>query len=103
MTASCSILLAIGQALFQVTLRRNLLRVVSQDEADRLIAVGAADVSRAIRPVDRDAVIDAYNNALTDVFVSSNRRAEKSLVMTKALNSFFPPWGPLSPFCWSVV
>lgn len=71
MTASCSILLAVGQAIFQAFLTGNLLRVVSPAETDQLIAVGAADVNAAIRPADRDAVIAAYNSALTDVFYLS--------------------------------
>ena len=70
MTASCSIFLAVGQAIFAASLSSNLLRVVSQEETDKLIAAGAAEVNAAIRAVDRDAVIGAYNSALTNVFVS---------------------------------
>ncbi|KAF2437710.1 MFS general substrate transporter [Karstenula rhodostoma CBS 690.94] len=68
MTASCSIFLAGGQAIFQTALTRNLRRVVSAEEAARLIAVGAADVHREVQPIDRDAVIEVYNKAITNVF-----------------------------------
>ncbi|KAL8936567.1 MAG: hypothetical protein Q9216_004869 [Gyalolechia sp. 2 TL-2023] len=68
MTASCSILLAVGQAIFQTSLASKLRHVVPQDEIDILVAAGAADVNTAIRPAHRDAVVDAYNSALTDVF-----------------------------------
>ncbi|KAF2732223.1 MFS general substrate transporter [Polyplosphaeria fusca] len=68
MTASCSIFLAGGQAIFQSALTRNLRRVVSPEEAARLIAVGAADVHREVQPADRDAVFDVYNTAITNVF-----------------------------------
>ncbi|KAI4157564.1 MAG: hypothetical protein LQ342_008186 [Letrouitia transgressa] len=71
MTASCSILLAVGQAIFQASLTSKLLRVVSQEETNMLIAAGAADVNAAIPQADRDVVIAAYNNALTDVFFLS--------------------------------
>jgi hypothetical protein len=103
MTASCSILLAVGQAIFQASLTKNLLRIVSQQETNMLIAAGAADVSAAVRPADRHAVVDAYNSALTDVFVSPDQPAKKSCVESDALNSFFPPWGPPSPSYWSVA
>lgn len=74
MTASCSILLAGGQAIFRPSLARYLLRVVSQEETDRLIAAGAADVKAAIQTAGNNstAVIDAYNHALTNTFVSSD-------------------------------
>ncbi|KAF1953775.1 MFS general substrate transporter [Byssothecium circinans] len=68
MTASCSIFLAGGHAIFQSALTRNLRRVVSPEEAARLIAVGAADVHGEAQPADRDAVIDVYNTAVTNVF-----------------------------------
>lgn len=80
MTASCSILLAVGQAIFQASLTSKLLRVVSQEETNMLIAAGAADVNAAIPQADRDVVIAAYNNALTDVFVSLNQPGENSRV-----------------------
>ena len=89
MTASCSIFLAVGQAIFQAFLTKNLLRVVSRAETDMLIAAGAADVNAATRPADRDAVIDAYNSALTDVFVSPDQPAGMSRVESDALNSIF--------------
>jgi hypothetical protein len=76
MTASCSIFLAVGQAIFQSSLTRGLLRVVSQEEADALIAAGAADVHRVVQPADRDAVIGVYNTAVTDVFVSPSSLQE---------------------------
>ncbi|KAL9640530.1 MAG: hypothetical protein Q9204_000677 [Flavoplaca sp. TL-2023a] len=69
MTASCSVLLAAGQAIFQASLTSKLSRVVSQEEVNTLIAAGAAEVNAAIRPAHRVAVIDAYNRALTDVFL----------------------------------
>lgn len=99
MTASCSILLAVGQAIFQASLTSNLLGVVSQEETHILIAAGAADVNAVIQAVDRGAVIDAYNSALTDVFVSPNQPAKKSCAQSDALNSSFPLWGPQSPSC----
>ena len=97
MTASCSIFLAVGQAIFQASLTSNLLRVVSQEETHMLIAAGAADVNAAIPAVDRDAVIDAYNSALTDVFVSPNQHATKSRADSDARNSSSRRWGLLSP------
>lgn len=45
MTASCSILLAVGQVIFQASLTSNPLHVVSQEEADMPVAAGAADLS----------------------------------------------------------
>lgn len=52
---------------------RNLRRVVSSEEAVRLIAVGAADVHGEVQPADRDAVIGVYNTAITNVFVGLKR------------------------------
>jgi len=70
MTASCSIFLAVGQAIFQSSLLNGLLDVVSRNEADRIIAVGAADVHRTTQSANRDAVTNVYNTAVTNVFVS---------------------------------
>ena len=72
MTASCSIFLAVGQAIFQSSLAHGLLGVVSQKEADTIIAAGAADVHRTTQPVDHDAVTSVYNTAVTNVFVSTS-------------------------------
>lgn len=103
MTASCSILLAVGQAIFQASLTSRLLRIVSEEEADMLIAAGAADVNAAIRPANRIAVVDAYNRALTDVFVSPDSPADIPRADADALSSSFPPLGPLLLSCWSAV
>ena len=103
MTASCSILLAVGQAIFQASLTRKLLRVVSQEETYMLIAAGAADVNGAIRTanLNRSGVIDAYNSALTDVFVSPISLQGEWRAKSDTLNSTFPLWGPQSHSCSS--
>ncbi|KAJ4357233.1 uncharacterized protein N0V89_001808 [Didymosphaeria variabile] len=81
MTASCSIFLAGGQAMFQSSLTRNLVRVVSPEEAARLIAVGAADVHREVQPAVRDAVIDVYSKAITNVFYLAAGSAAVAFVL----------------------
>jgi hypothetical protein len=70
MTAGCSVFLAIGQAIFQTCLKHCLNNVVSQEEANKIIAAGAAGFRQVLQSGDHDAVIDVYNTAVTNVFVS---------------------------------
>ena len=70
-STSCSIFLAVGQAVFQSSLRTNLAPIVSSDTIDAIISVGATNVGSVVDAQDFPLVIQAYGKAITQVFVSS--------------------------------
>lgn len=69
-SASCTIFLAIGQAIFQQQLTSELSTVVSSSTVDRIISVGATSIRSVVDQDDLSAVVSAYSNAVTEVFVS---------------------------------
>ncbi|KAF1964989.1 MFS general substrate transporter [Bimuria novae-zelandiae CBS 107.79] len=66
----CAIFLAVGQAVFEDRLSVNLSKVVDPDVISRVIEAGASNVREAVGDSDLPAVLDAYNTAVTQVFVS---------------------------------
>ncbi|PQE13617.1 HC-toxin efflux carrier TOXA protein [Rutstroemia sp. NJR-2017a BVV2] len=85
MTASCSIFLVIGQAIFQTFLEHRLPSVVSQEEANRIIAAGAAGIRQVLQPANHGAVIDVYNNAVTNVFYLSAASASVAFILISCM------------------
>jgi tagatose-1,6-bisphosphate aldolase len=91
MTASCSVFLAVGQAIFQSSLTNGLFRVVSPEEAQRIIAAGAADVHLVVSPTDHDVVINVYNTSIVNVFVSSKFIWPQNLISSTSTWPLPPP------------
>src|SRR3954470_19906412 len=102
MTASCSIFIAIGQAIFQTFLEHRLPNVVSQEEANKIIAAGAAGIRQVLQLANHDAVIDVYNTAVTNVFV---RSFSEQIISAEPddFSSTSLPQVLLLPFFWSAV
>lgn len=73
-SASCSIFLAIGQAVFQDRLFINISAAVSPDVAKLVESIGATSIRSAISAGDLATVLRAYSNSITQVFVSVHFR-----------------------------
>ncbi len=58
-STSCSIFLAIGQAVFNQRLRANLAPLVPSSVIDQIISLGATDFQRLLDPLDLPDVITA--------------------------------------------
>lgn len=71
-STSCSIFLALGQAIFQAALKTNLAPVVSSNVTEAIISVGATNIGSVIDASDLPSVVQAYGKAVTQVFVSIN-------------------------------
>lgn len=69
-SASCSIFMAIGQAVFQRRLQANLGGVVAQPVVDNITNSGVTSVSSLVPPPALPAVIRQYSLSVTQVFVS---------------------------------
>lgn len=71
-STSCSVFLAIGQALFQKRLEVNLSAILPFNLVEEIISAGATNF-RSLVPasVDLSAVVDAYGRSVTQVFVSN--------------------------------
>lgn len=65
-----SIFLAIGQNIFESHLLKALVANVPSENAEMIIMAGAEAVRRIVRPEHLQAVLSAYNKAITDNFVS---------------------------------
>lgn len=68
-SASCAIFLAIGEAIFQARLAKNLTHVVPSALVEQIVSVGATSVRSVVPTNDLPAVIVAYSKAVTQVFV----------------------------------
>ena len=71
-SASCAIFLAIGNAIFESQLRKNLEGVVSATLLEKVISTGATHVRSVIPDEYISAVISAYSKSVTQVFVCSS-------------------------------
>ncbi|ORY11850.1 major facilitator superfamily domain-containing protein [Clohesyomyces aquaticus] len=67
-SASCAVFLAVGQAVFQERLTRDLSQVVSEKIVKDVIAVGATRVRDVVSAHDLPVVLNAYSKAVTQVF-----------------------------------
>ncbi|KAJ5727076.1 MFS general substrate transporter [Penicillium malachiteum] len=67
-SASCAIFLAIGEAIFETQLRKNLDGLVSASLMERIISTGATQVRSVIPDEYLSIVIAAYSKAVTQVF-----------------------------------
>lgn len=68
-SASCAIFLAIGEAIFQDRLTKNLTHVVPSALVEQIVSVGATSIRSVVPTNDLPAVIAAYSKAVTQVFV----------------------------------
>ena len=67
---SASVFLAVGQAVFNTCLRSELVKLAPPIDVNALITVGATSIRGAVAPEQLSGVLDAYNFAVTRVFVS---------------------------------
>ncbi|KAM0798244.1 hypothetical protein BDR22DRAFT_913968 [Usnea florida] len=67
-STSCAIFLSIGQTLFNSRLSTNLSQVVPPDIARKVMSVGATNVRSVVSSGDLTAVLQAYSNAVTQIF-----------------------------------
>ena len=65
-----SVFLAIAQAVFNGSLRSEFAAQAPTVDVDTIIAVGATGIRGAVSPDQLDSVLNAYNSAVTKVFVS---------------------------------
>lgn len=70
-STSCAVFLSIGQAVFTDRLSIELSRVVPADVVSKVASVGATSVRSVVSVSDLPAVLQAYSNAVTQVFVCS--------------------------------
>lgn len=68
-STSCSIFLALGQAVFQKRLETNLSAVITSDLVDEVISAGATNFRLVVPDQDLAAVVKAYGQSCTQVFV----------------------------------
>lgn len=67
-SASCAVFLAIGQAVFQGRLTKELAQVVSADIVTEVLSVGATNIRSVVSAQDLPAVLRAYSKAVTQVW-----------------------------------
>ena len=70
MCLSSSVFLAVGQAVFQSRLTDELVSRVPTDNASAIVAAGAAQGRQVVGSGDLNSVLEAYNTAVTNTFVS---------------------------------
>lgn len=68
-STSCSVFLAIGEAVFQQRLQVNLENVVSRDVTNAVISAGATQIRSIVSADELPVVLRAYSKAVTQVFV----------------------------------
>ena len=68
-STSCAVFLSIGQAVFNDRLSTYLSQVVTAEVVTRVVSVGATRVRSVVGASDLSAVLQAYSNAVTQVFV----------------------------------
>ena len=68
-STSCTIFLSIGQAVFNDRLSTNLHQVVPADVINNVTSVGATKIRSVVESSDLPAVVQAYSDAVTQVFV----------------------------------
>jgi hypothetical protein len=73
-STSCSIFLAVGQTVFSNALSSILLSspAVPPYLLDQILSVGAINIDTAISPQYLPTVIDAYERAVSQIFVCTN-------------------------------
>ena len=69
-STSCSIFMAIGQAVFQRQLQVNLGGVIPSHLVDSIIDSGVTTVASQVDSSELPAVIERYSLSVTQVFVS---------------------------------
>ena len=69
MSTSCAVFLAVGQAVFQSRLSSELLQVLPTSVVNEIISVGATQIRTVTSMQNFAAVIHAYSEAVTQVFV----------------------------------
>ena len=68
-STSCAIFLSIDQAVFADHLSIELSQVVPSDVVGKVASVGATSVRSVVSATELPAVLQAYSNAVTQVFV----------------------------------
>ena len=68
-STSCAVFLSIGQAVFADRISINLSQVVPADVVSKVVSVGATSIRSVVSASDLPAVLQAYSNAVTQVFV----------------------------------
>ena len=68
-STSCAVFLSISQALYNNRLSTNLSQIIPPELASKVISVGATNVRSVVSRGDLTAVLQAYSNAVAEVFV----------------------------------
>ena len=68
---SAAVFLAIGQVVFQAVLRRDLAVYAPTADENAILLAGVTRFRQVVQPGDLNGVLEAYNGAVTRVFVSS--------------------------------
>ena len=70
---SAAVFLAIGQVVFQAVLRRDLAVYAPAADEHAILIAGVTRFRQVVQPGDLNGVLEAYNGAVTRVFVSTTR------------------------------
>ena len=101
-STSCAVFLSIGQAVFADRLSINLSQVVPADVVNKVASVGATSVRSVVSARDLPAVLQAYSNAVTQVFVCILNLLSKLTFQADYSRSTSPLWHrpSHSSCCW---
>lgn len=67
-STSCAIFMAIGQAVFQELLQKNLSPVIPQDTVDKIIDSGVTDLRSLVDPAVLQTVVEKYSLSIRQIF-----------------------------------
>ena len=79
---SAAVFLAIGQVVFQAVLRRDLAVYAPAADQTAILNAGVTKFRQVVQPGDLNGVLEAYNGAVTRVFVSTTRTNPVCLLIT---------------------
>ena len=91
MSTSCAVFLAVGQAVFQDRLSSELSQVVPSSVVKEIISVGATQIHTVVNTQDVAGVINAYSDAVAQVFVC----------VSKCAHQHPTNYGAVYPYCRS--
>jgi hypothetical protein len=114
-STSCSIFLAIGQAIFQKRLEVNLSAILPSTLVEEIVSAGATNFQSLVPPsVNLSSVVEAYSRSITQVFVSNGLSTSGVFLRCKdfygttisslySLFSIYPPRHLSSHLSWRVA
>lgn len=83
-SASCTVFLSIGQAVFNARLTTDLDKVVPEDVTAKIMSVGATGIRSVVNTEYLDSVLSAYSDAITQIWVMVSELKHVRRVRTDA-------------------